>query len=130
MGVENLALSPDGETLAFQIREQNLARSTLMLLSTRGGEPHRLWTIEKPHNFLYGAFTWLPDSRSLLVARSRENVSELWLVPAGGSPPERIDFPEVPIRNLRLSPDGQTIAYHAGEEQGELRMIENFLPTR
>jgi serine/threonine protein kinase len=130
MGLENLALSPDGETLAFQIREQNYTRSTLMLLSTRGGEPRRLWTIEKPHNFLYGAFTWLPDSRRLLVARSRENVSELWLVPADGSPPERIDFPEVPVRNLRLNPDGQTIAYHAGEEQYELRMIENFLPTR
>ena len=57
MGLDNLALSPDGETLAFQIREQNFTRSTLMLLSTRGGEPRRLWTIEKPHSFAYGAFT-------------------------------------------------------------------------
>ena len=134
MGLENLALSPDGRTLAFQIRDQqNLPgydRGTLMLLDTRGGEPRPLWSARRPDAFLFGAFTWLPDSKALLVARTRGEASELWLVPINGAAPEKIEFPAVSIRNLRMNRDGKTIAFHSGQmEMSELRVIENFLPS-
>jgi dipeptidyl aminopeptidase/acylaminoacyl peptidase len=134
LGLENLALSPDGRWLAFQVRERpKLETGTLMLLSTDGGDPRPLLAVRRPEIFAYGAFTWLPDSKTLLVARSQNpgGLSQLWLVPTGGAPPAPIGFPAIKIRNLRLSPDGKTIAFHAGEgELSELRILENFLPGR
>jgi dipeptidyl aminopeptidase/acylaminoacyl peptidase len=134
MGLENLALSPDGQILAFQVRDlPKYETGTLMLLPTRGGDPRPLLSVRKPESFQFGAFTWLPDSKALLVARSRGNdgPSELWLVPVSGAPLEKIDFPSVKIRNLRLSPDGKTIAFHSAKgELAELRVLENFLPMR
>ena len=102
-----------------------------MLLPTSGGTARALLTIGKPETFQYGAFAWLPDSKALLVARTQRGneLSELWLVPTSGAPPKKIDFPLAKIRNLRLSPDGKTIAYHSPEQDlSELRALENFLP--
>jgi len=134
MGQENLALSPDGQTLAFQLRSKpSLDTRSLMVLPTAGGGPRTLWSVRAPEAFLYGAFTWLPDSKTLLVARSRNdnNTSELWLVPVNGSTPQQISFPAVPIRNLRMSPDGRSIAFHSTEKElAELRVLENFLPRQ
>jgi Tol biopolymer transport system component len=124
---EVLALSPDGVTLAFQVRNPSLKTATLMLLPANGGEPRPLLTVHEPESFQFGAFAWLPDSKRLLVARSRGQISELWLVPADGKPPRKIAFPAIPVRSLRMSPDGKTIAFHIPRGKSELRVLENFL---
>jgi Tol biopolymer transport system component len=125
---ENLALSPDGRTLAFHARNAAEGTATLMLVPAKGGEARPLLTIRRPESFLYGAFTWTPDSRGLLVARTRNNrTSEIWQVPVDGGAPSKIDFPAMRITSLRLNPDGKTIAFFCWKWRSEIWVLENFL---
>jgi len=128
VGTEDLALSPDGRTLAFHARNNKAQSAALMLIPAEGGEARALLTIRQPESFLLGAFTWTPDSQALLAARTRNNrVSEIWRVPVDGSPAAKIDFPAMRIVCLRLNPDGKTIAFHGGEWRSEIWLLQNFL---
>jgi serine/threonine protein kinase len=128
LGLENLALSPDESTLAFQARQQSSGTSSLMLIPAGGGVAHQLLTITNPERFLFGSFTWTADSSQILVVRTRDKISELWLVPVEGGSPRKIEFPSMRIVQLRMNPDGRTIAFASGEAAGEVWVAENLLP--
>ena len=127
VGTENLALSPDGRTLAFHARNDSAQTASLMLLPVDGGPPRTLLTIRRPEAFIFGSFTWTPDSRRVLAARTQNNVSEIWQVPVDGSPPARIDFPAMRVVTLRLNPDGRTIAFQSGSDRSEIWLLQNSL---
>jgi Tol biopolymer transport system component len=124
---ENLTLSPDGHSLAFHARNDGEKSAALMLLPAEGGEPRTLLTIRQPESFLLGSFTWTPDSREILAARTRNRVSEIWRVPVDGSAPSKIDFPEMIVNVLRLNPDGKTVAFFGGASRSEIWVLQNFL---
>ena len=128
LGLENLALSPDESTLAFQLRKQASGASSLMLVPAAGGPPRQLLQIMKPESFLFGSFAWTPDSKQILAVRTRNNTSELWLVPVDGGNPRKVEFPSMRIVQLRMSSDGRTIAFVSGDASGEVWVAENLLP--
>src|SRR5713226_3260712 len=105
--LENLALSPDERTLAFQLRQQASGTSSLMLVPTAGGPVRELLTVKKPEHFDFGSFAWTADSQQVLAVRTRNESSELWLVPLSGGQPRKIDFPTMLIAQLRMNPDGR-----------------------
>jgi Tol biopolymer transport system component len=123
---ENLALSPDESTLAFQVRHTMEKSASLMLVPADGGVPRTLLKIHSPDQFAYGAFAWLRDGQSLLAVRSRGDASEVWRVPVDGREPARLDYPKMMIRALRVSPDGTKIAFHSGQQQSELWVMEGI----
>ncbi len=128
VATENLALSPDGRMLAFHARNDGAKSASLMLLAVEGGEPRTLLTIQRPEAFIFGSFTWTPDSKQILAVRTRDNrVSEIWRVPVDGSTPTRIDFPAMRIACLRLNPDGKTIAFMRPQWRSEIWILQNFL---
>jgi len=127
--LENLALSPDERTLAFHLHQQASGTSSLMLVPAAGGPARELLTITKPEHFGFGSFAWSGDSQQVLAVRSRDDTSELWLVPVNGEQPRRVDFPSMQIFQLRMNPDGRTIAFRAGNPSGEVWVAENVLPT-
>jgi Tol biopolymer transport system component len=127
INLENLALSPDGRTLAFHARNDAARTAALMLLAVDGGEARTLLTIHQPEMFVFGSFTWTPDSRRVLASRTRDGISEIWQVPVDGRMPIKIDFPSMPVVCLRLNPDGKTIAFHSAETRSEIWMLQNFL---
>jgi Tol biopolymer transport system component len=125
---ENLVVSPNGRVLAFHARNDAAKSAALMLLPAEGGEARTLMTIQQPDTFLLGSFAWTPDSKEILVSKTRNNrVSEIWRVPVDGSPPVKIDFPKMRIVCLRLNPDGKTIAFHGGAWRSEIWVLQNFL---
>jgi Tol biopolymer transport system component len=125
---ENLVVSPNGSVLAFHARNDAAKSAALMLLPAEGGEARTLMTIQQPDTFLLGSFAWTPDSKEILVSKTRNNrVSEIWRVPVDGSPPVKIDFPKMRIVCLRLNPDGKTIAFHGGAWRSEIWVLQNFL---
>ena len=128
LGLENLALSPDEQTLAFQTRQPNSRTASLMLMPTAGGPVQRLLTITQPETFIFGSFAWTADSKQVLAARTRDKTSELWLVPVDGSDPRQVDFPSMRVFQMRMNPDGRTIAFASGEAAGEVWVAENLLP--
>jgi Tol biopolymer transport system component len=132
VGTENLALSPDQGTLAFQARGK--AEAALMLISPDGGNARPLFTIKAPQGFPYGSFTWTPDSHSVLAVVNHpgrtpnsEAISEVWQIPVDGSPAVKIDFPEQWITSLRLNPDGKTLAFQVRHRRNEIWVLQNFL---
>jgi Tol biopolymer transport system component len=136
MGLENLALSPDGRTLAFHLHSDAAGASTLMLMPSEGGVAEPLFTVKTPYRFWYGSFTWTPDSQAILVASTKSvgrpqaerRVSEIWRVPADHSVPEKIDFPAaVEIECMRLNADGKTIAFHSPQWKSEIWVLQKFM---
>jgi Tol biopolymer transport system component len=133
LNLENLALSPDERFLAFHARNDAAGTGTLMVIPTQGGQARALLTVVRPESFIYGAFTWTPDSRQVLVSRttqppsSARPFSEIWVVPADGSSPKKIDFPAMKVASLRLNRDGKTIAFQSGRYKSEIWALQNFL---
>lgn len=128
LGLENLALSPDEQTLAFQVRQRTAGTSSLMSIPTSGGMARALLTITVPEEFLFGAFAWTADSMEVLATRTQGDKSELWLVPRSGGTARRIGFPEMRVAQLKMSPDERTIAFTSGKASGEVWLVENLLP--
>jgi len=127
-GLENLALSPDEKWLAFQVRNRAAGHGFLTVIPAEGGPARTLMEVQSPEEFLFGAFTWLPDSRRILVARTANDISQLWVVSLDGAPPRQIPFPRTRVNALRLNRDGRTIAFHTPKRKSELWVMENFLP--
>jgi Tol biopolymer transport system component len=76
---------------------------------------------------------WTPDSGAIIVRKRRPN--ELWLVSITGAPPRKLDVDVSgwsfgPIGIVSLSPDGRRIASTTGMSNGEVMVLENFLPAR
>jgi Tol biopolymer transport system component len=132
IGRENLALSPDGKTLAFHARSESAGTGTLMIVPSAGGEARPLLTIKQPEYFPFGSFTWTADSKRVLAVRTRDlnpkqTVSEIWQVPMDGSEPRKVDFPETFFNCLRMSPDGKSIAFQMHRARIEIWVLQNFL---
>src|ERR1041385_5095251 len=113
-----------------------LFRSTtsLMLIAPEGGTARPLFTVKNPQSFWYGAFTWTPDSRKIVVSVTNRGrtpkedlTSEIWQVPVDGSAPSKIDFPKMWIVCLRMNADGKTIAFHVRTWRSEIWVLQNFL---
>ncbi len=126
LGLENLALSPDERMLAFHARNAT-GTASLMLVPAEGGEARPLLTINGPEAFLYGSFTWTPDSKQILASRTQNEISEIWRVPVDGRPPAKIEFPPMRVQSLRLNPDGKTIAFTNVKNRAEIWVFERFL---
>jgi hypothetical protein len=86
-----------------------------------------LLTVHQPEAFLYGSFTWTPDSKQILASRTNGEVSEIWRVPVDGGPPAKIDFPPMRVQSLRLNRDGKTIAFANVKNRAEIWVFERFL---
>jgi hypothetical protein len=106
----------------FAVREGRTVR--LIVMPAEGGPAKPIWSFEEPAGNRPVPLDWLPDASALLVARSTGANSELWLVPTNGEGAARIDFPEMPLRTLRLSPDGKTLACVSGTNRTELRKLK------
>lgn len=127
LGTENLALSPDEQTLAFQARDDAAQTGSLMLVPANGGQARALLTIKQPEAFLYGSFAWTPDSKQILASRTQNDISEIWCVPVDGSPPAKVEFPAMRVQSLRLNHDGKTIAFTNVKNRAEIWALERFL---
>jgi Tol biopolymer transport system component len=76
IGERNMAMSPDGRTLAFCRTELEVC--DLFLMSAAGGEPHRLTNDRKG---ILG-LAWTADSREIVFASNRQGRFQLWRVAA------------------------------------------------
>lgn len=136
----HLAISPDGQQLAFVWSDRNTQKTVLKIMRSSGGEPSEL--VELPATELISAgqpavqLAWMPDSRHiiyLLAVAGEKPKLELWRIPAEGGEPENLGLAKEGVLPYGLSvhPGGKRIAFTAGTPlRRELWVLKDFLPAR
>jgi Tol biopolymer transport system component len=134
-----LALSPDGNTLAFTVLHLAggtdggaITGTTLTVIPASGGEMRELVQVKFPE--FISSPVWSQDSRSMLFARASASdimslaESSVWQIPAAGGAPNRLGAVSG-LGNGRLSlhPDGGRLVYTRGERRFEIWAMENLL---
>jgi dipeptidyl aminopeptidase/acylaminoacyl peptidase len=114
--VQAPALAPDGKSIAYVLRETdmqaNLGRTSLWVVGTGGETPIRL----DAHPKGLSSPLWSPDGKWIYFVSKRSGSSQVWRIGyegrAAGALVQVSDLP-VPIANLELSPDGETLVVSA-----------------
>ena len=104
-GDEGIALSPDGETIAF-CRAVTLGYEEIYAVELSGKNLRRLTPVDKPTGIT--SFMWTPDGRYIVFGSDRTGAVRPWRVPPEGGAIE----PETVYPNVgALTSDGQRLAY-------------------
>jgi dipeptidyl aminopeptidase/acylaminoacyl peptidase len=114
--VQAPALAPDGKTIAYVLRETDMAanagRTSLWVVGTEGGAPLRL----DAHPQGLSSPLWSPDGKWIYFVSKRGGSSQVWRMAyegrAAGALTQVSDLP-VPIGNLKIAPDGATLVVSA-----------------
>ena len=109
-GDEGIALSPDGETIAF-CRAVTLGYEEIYAVELSGKNLRRLTPVDKPTGIT--SFMWTPDGRYIVFGSDRTGAVRPWRVrPEGGAIEPETVYPNVGA----LTFDGQRLAYveHSG----------------
>jgi dipeptidyl aminopeptidase/acylaminoacyl peptidase len=107
------ALSPDGNTVAFTLRETDMAANRgrqdvwALDLATKGAQPRRLTShAENDH-----APQWSHDGAHLYFLSARTGSSQVWrLTVAGGGEAQQVTDLPLDVGSFRVSPNGQRLA--------------------
>ncbi len=128
---QDLALSPDGQFLVFNVRDRDTLESILKVIPVSGGEAKEVVRLKKGLNITTA--DWTPDGKDLLFAESkiqRGYKFNFWRVPAAGGEPQNLGLQMDRVRTLRIHPEGQHIAFRAGQRIKEIYAMDNFLPKK
>ena len=133
--IRHLALSANGRWLAFvsareiEITGKPAVEEALLVMPATGGDPREILKVHKgatdDGNGL-AALEWTRDGEQLLYNWNRE----LWKISAKGGQPQKLGLASTARRSsVSIHPDGQHIAFTAGESKQEVWVMENFWPA-
>ncbi len=130
-----LAVSPDGQQLAFHNRQ------TLQVMPTTGGEPREILRLQPPEIMSIGTTpAWTPDGRYIIVGKGEyypddpeataRELFDVWRFPVEGGEPQKLGFAMSAFHQLSVHPDGRRIAFTqpGARWEREIWAMENFLP--
>ncbi len=104
---DELALSPDGEKVAFLVRGEVFAAS-----AEDGGTAARVTETYAAESQVI----WSPDSRRLAYVSEREGDRQIWMYDFASGKEERLTDGRHSDHTPRFSPDGRRLAYQRGTE--------------
>jgi Tol biopolymer transport system component len=124
--VSGVTLSPDGQQLAFVVRDPGGALLTVM--PAAGGDAR---VVLRSNELAWpNSIAWAPDSQGLLFVRqlkAGDPKTELWLAPLQAGAPWKLGLTAANMREIRMHPDGRHIAFTSGGDRSEVWVMENFL---
>lgn len=90
----DVQLSPDGEWIAYVVTvtefDEDSRNSDIWIVSSEGGEPHRMTTSEKGDNHP----RWSPDGTEIAFLSSRDGAPQIYILPVDGGEARKVtDFP-------------------------------------
>jgi dipeptidyl aminopeptidase/acylaminoacyl peptidase len=106
------ALSPDGRTVVFTLRETDLSanrgRTDLWALDvvTKGATPRRLTS----HTANDGSAQWSADGRYLYFLSARSGSNQVWRLSSGGGEAEQVTTLPLDIGSFKLAPNDAKLA--------------------
>lgn len=108
--VSDPQVSPDGEWVAFVVRETDLeadrGRTDLWRVRTDGSGLQRLTR----HESSDGSPHWAPDGEDLYFLSSRSGSSQVWRLPLGGGEAVQVTDLPVDVNGYLVSPGGDRLA--------------------
>ena len=132
-GASNLAVSPNGQQLAFIWSTPTSRVLNVIPTTERGGEIRELFRVHRPERLFQPA--WMPDGNHVLFGKGgiegQEPRLELWLISAegGGSKYLGLAMEGLLLYGLSIHPDGQRIAFTAGRNLGsQTWVMKELLP--
>jgi dipeptidyl aminopeptidase/acylaminoacyl peptidase len=113
--VASPALSPDGQWVAYTVREtnwdENAYETEIWLASADAREPRQLTNADK--SSLQPA--WSPDSRTLAFISDRDGKRQIYRIEIAGGEAERLTSGEEGVAAFQWAPDGKSMAFTALE---------------
>lgn len=125
--VTDFRLSPDGQWLAVTYDDAASKSSVLAIASIDGGTPRELVRVPGSGVFSLG-LAWTRDSRHLLFTRIGANAEarDVWRIPTSGGAPQKLGISMDNLSEIRIHPDGQRIAFAAGQFSAEIWEMQNL----
>jgi eukaryotic-like serine/threonine-protein kinase len=118
----SLAVSPDGNLLAYPYQRYSPPRVAIAVIPATGGPPIREFTIPGFSEML----RWSPDGSALQYLLSRSGVTNLWEQPLHGSEPRQItQFNIGQIFDFSWTRDGSRLLLARGESNTDVILIEH-----
>jgi Tol biopolymer transport system component len=106
----SVQLSPDGSSVAYCARDQDLGTNDVYMLDLQRDAERRLTTDRRTENVPI----WTPDAQTLVYAADRNGPPSLFAKPANGTGEERPIVPPGiggPQRAASITPDGRFVLY-------------------
>jgi serine/threonine protein kinase/Tol biopolymer transport system component len=120
------AVSPNGKLIACYFLDQQTRVTKIALLPFEGGDPFKLFDLPQTAN-RGESVRWTPDGRALTYINTRGIVSNIWLQPTDGSPPQQLtDFKTERIFSFDWSRDGKWLAFSRGVVDSDVVLIKDF----
>ena len=133
-----LAVSPDGEQLAFWEMDDEANKARLLIMPTEDTPATKVRELSStdgrgrrypPMNPL----RWSPDGRYLLHPMPEgdrdSSVIRLWRIPVSGGAAERTNVTlHGPWADMDLSPDGRRVVFESGKRGYEIWVMKNYMP--
>lgn len=123
-----LTLSPDGEKLMFGTRDPGTNRESLWILPSSGGEARPFLELQKSERIQ--AIGWMPDGEYVLFTKREKKGTSLWRIAPGNPEPQKLWQSNKRLRDMRVHPDGEQIAFSTVIIDSEVWVMENFLPEK
>ena len=120
--IEKLALSPDGQTRAFDSNREG--QFDVWTIPAAGGAARRI-TRSAEDEYVND---WSPDGRELVVHTLHEHQRDLLVIPADGSTSQPVVATPLAEHHAAWSPDGNRIVFDAPPKAGE--RVQAFIATR
>jgi dipeptidyl aminopeptidase/acylaminoacyl peptidase len=113
------ALSPDGRSVAYTVREanwdENNYHTEIWIADARAGAPHQLTSNRKSSS----SPVWAPDSSRLAFASDREEKRQIYVIDPAGGEARKLTSAEEGVGGFAWSPDGKTIAFTSTDPKPE-----------
>ncbi len=120
----SMAISPDGQSLAFGLRDAEKEIDRLLVIPSSGGEPQEL--LRLPEAEIIWKIAWTPDGNYVLFTIGEKKGTSLWRISLEGGDPKKLWQSDKKLASLRIHPDGQRLAFYTLETETELWVMENF----
>jgi len=134
--VRHLALSPDGEWLAFWEHDAADGASVIKLIPSVGGSPRELFRAVPPATIpILAGLAWTSDCGRLLVPRrlaGSRTENELWQIRVadGAARSLGLAMDGLGEYGADVAPDGKHIAFTAGDSSVEVWVLEGVAVPR
>jgi Tol biopolymer transport system component len=133
-GARSIAISPDGNQLAFVGEPDGETRYRyIAIIPATGGAPREIHRVScgaacGPDRF--NTLGWTPDQKHLLFVLGEGGNFSIWKIPAAGGTAEKIGITtDLRLRAPFLLPDGKSLFFTGARVHTDLWSLENFLPV-